>query len=84
MKTLSVNKRPPSSSEKQHATAASSAIESPTDDHCGSNPTEELIATNDPNIVVFDGPGDPENPQHWQNRYKYMLVGLLSAMQTMV
>ncbi|KAF2819248.1 MFS general substrate transporter [Ophiobolus disseminans] len=49
-----------------------------------SNITTSDITPQAPNVVCFDSTNDPEDPQNWPNYYKYTLVGLLSAMQTMV
>ena len=35
---------------------------------------------NDPNLVVFDGPDDPANPQNFSKRKKWMITILLSLM----
>ena len=35
---------------------------------------------NDPNLVVFDGPDDPANPQNFSNGKKWMITILLSLM----
>ena len=71
-----------SSFSEEPAAASSLVEESVTEEQKTSS--ESFTATDDPNIVVFDGPSDPEDPQNWPNKHKYVLVGLLSAMQTMV
>lgn len=38
----------------------------------------------DPLVVNFDGPNDPENPRNWSRNYKWLLVAMLSSMETMV
>jgi hypothetical protein len=35
---------------------------------------------NDPNLVTFDGPDDPENPQNFSKGKKWMITLLLSLM----
>lgn len=37
----------------------------------------------DPNLVDWDGPDDPENPLNWPARKKWTLIGIL-AMVTLV
>ncbi|KAF9481756.1 MFS polyamine transporter [Pholiota conissans] len=34
----------------------------------------------DPNMVTWDGPGDPENPQNWKNRYKWFVTVICIIM----
>ncbi|KAI9845556.1 MAG: hypothetical protein M1837_004653 [Sclerophora amabilis] len=36
--------------------------------------------TEDPNIVKFSGPEDPDNPMSWSRRYKWMITGILASM----
>ncbi|KAF2785975.1 MFS general substrate transporter [Melanomma pulvis-pyrius CBS 109.77] len=84
MESSSLSENRPSSSKEQHAPALPPVKKSLAEDQPGSQPSKSPITTNDPNIVVFDGPGDPEDPQNWPDKYKYLLIGLLSAMQTMV
>lgn len=38
----------------------------------------------DPFVVNFDGPNDLENPRNWSRNYKWLLVAMLSSMETMV
>ena len=38
----------------------------------------------DVNVVRFDEPEDPLNPQHWSNSYRWTLVILLSFMSFIV
>jgi hypothetical protein len=76
-------KHPPGS-QKHEVTALSPAEESMAEDRLSRKSMRSPIIIKDPNIVDFDGPDDPEDPKNWSNRYKYILVGLLSAMQTMV
>lgn len=38
----------------------------------------------DPFVVNFDGPKDLENPRNWSRNYKWILVAMLSSMETMV
>ncbi|KAI4861024.1 MFS general substrate transporter [Hypoxylon rubiginosum] len=35
---------------------------------------------NDPNVVDWDGPDDPENPMNWTDNKKWLNVGILSVM----
>jgi hypothetical protein len=37
-------------------------------------------ATRDPNIVGWDGPNDPENPQNWPTRKKVTAVAMASMI----
>lgn len=37
-------------------------------------------ATENPNVVSWDGPDDPENPQNWPFRRKAAAVGIVSAI----
>lgn len=34
----------------------------------------------DPNVVDWDGPGDPENPQNWTDGRKWGLIAVLAAV----
>lgn len=34
----------------------------------------------DPNIVDWDGPDDPQNPQNWPMKMKWINVGLISML----
>ncbi|KAH7367026.1 polyamine transporter 3 [Plectosphaerella cucumerina] len=34
----------------------------------------------DPNVVNWDGPDDPENPQNWPDKKKWMNIGLISGL----
>lgn len=40
----------------------------------------EVTAKPDSNIVDFDGPDDPENPQNWTPRKRWIAVALISAI----
>lgn len=35
---------------------------------------------NDPNLITWDGPDDPENPQNWSFRRKLIIVSIVSAI----
>ena len=83
METPSVNEKGSPISEGQHDTP-SLAEECGTAKQLDNMSNTPVVSAMDPNIVDFDGDDDPENPQNWPNRQKYVIVGLLSAMQTMV
>lgn len=34
----------------------------------------------DPNVVDWDGPDDPANPQNWTSKKKWINTGLLASM----
>ena len=34
----------------------------------------------DPNLVEYDGPNDPQNPKNWSGAYKWTLMMILSGM----
>lgn len=34
----------------------------------------------DPNLIEFDGPDDPTNPQNWSPRYKWTVTTILSSV----
>jgi hypothetical protein len=70
-------KSQPSGEEQQ-------AIGSPLGDDPLESTSRSEFPPEDPNIVDFHGTNDPEDPQNWSNTYKYIIVGLLSAMQLMV
>lgn len=36
--------------------------------------------TKDPNMVDWDGPNDPENPQNWSVRFKWMMTIVVIIM----
>ncbi|THH06667.1 hypothetical protein EW146_g9542 [Bondarzewia mesenterica] len=38
-------------------------------------PPKEIV---DPNLVTWDGPNDPQNPQNWSHRYKWFITLVLS------
>jgi hypothetical protein len=40
---------------------------------------EAASAAADPNIVDWDGPGDPKNPRNWSKGYKMLNIALISA-----
>ncbi|KAF8622782.1 hypothetical protein AX15_006750 [Amanita polypyramis BW_CC] len=35
------------------------------------------VTVKDPNLVTWDGPDDPENPQNWSKLYKWVLITIL-------
>ncbi|KAF8629483.1 hypothetical protein AX15_003416 [Amanita polypyramis BW_CC] len=37
-------------------------------------PPSVKITLKDPDLVTWDGPNDPENPQNWSKRYKWMIT----------
>ena len=50
-------------------------------------PEEDAVVTktetaeqDDPNIVFWDGPDDPENPMNWPERKKWINIGVLSFL----
>ncbi|KAF2280683.1 MFS general substrate transporter [Westerdykella ornata] len=47
------------------------------DAHAGEGEVPEEI---DPNIVDWDGPDDPENPQNWPERKKWSMIAALAAV----
>lgn len=83
METPSVNEKSSPISEEQ-LTTPSLAEECGTAEQTDNTISTPVASSKDSNIVDFDGDDDPENPQNWPNRHKYVIVGLLSAMQTMV
>jgi hypothetical protein len=46
-------------------------------DDVPANPGTE---TRDPNIVDWDGPDDPDNPQNWPDSKKWRIIGVLAAV----
>ncbi|KAI0050323.1 MFS polyamine transporter [Auriscalpium vulgare] len=38
------------------------------------------IEVPDPNLVTWDGPNDPENPQNWSKGYKWVLTVIVSLL----
>jgi len=46
------------------------------------NETRDVAAdaTTDKNLVGWDGPDDPENPQNWSVRYKWFVTGICILM----
>lgn len=42
--------------------------------------TTTAIEPTDPNIVFWDGPDDPANPQNWSNKLKWTNIGILSII----
>jgi hypothetical protein len=34
----------------------------------------------DPNVVTWDGPNDPSNPQNWSTPYRWLLTAACTAM----
>jgi hypothetical protein len=40
----------------------------------------ETKSTNDPNIVDWDGPNDPENPMNWPTSKKITNIALVSLI----
>jgi MFS transporter, DHA1 family, multidrug resistance protein len=66
---------------------ASTSIEKHDDDidppqSKSSEPTLTPAAAPDPDLVVWDGPNDPENPQTWSVRRKWMITAS-SALMTL-
>jgi hypothetical protein len=43
-------------------------------------PTRGGEGNTDPDLVDWDGPDDPENPQNWTTKRKWTLIGALSAV----
>jgi hypothetical protein len=43
-------------------------------------PAEEAATERDPDIVDWDGPDDPENPQNWTKGRKWGLISVLAAV----
>jgi MFS transporter, DHA1 family, multidrug resistance protein len=43
-------------------------------------PKSDNSLSNDPNLVTFDGPDDPKNPQNFSKGKKWMITLLLSLM----
>lgn len=41
---------------------------------------QEEQADQDPNIVDWDGPDDPENPMNWPTWRKVLAIGIVSAI----
>ncbi|KAK4211895.1 transporter-like protein 3 [Rhypophila decipiens] len=41
---------------------------------------EEERARDDPNVVTWDGPEDPENPMNWPMKKKWMNIAVLSVL----
>ena len=41
---------------------------------------ESQEASEDPNVVSFDGANDPTNPQNWSTFRKWSIVAIISAM----
>lgn len=37
-------------------------------------------AESDPDLVTWDGPDDPTNPQNWSNKYRWFLTVVCSVM----
>jgi len=70
--------------EEQSATGLASFEEPIAEKQLSGQSSESFNDSDDPNVVVFDGLTDPEDPQNWPTRYKYVLVALLSSMCTMV
>lgn len=48
------------------------------DSHKHEHEPETIGATEDPNIVDWDGPDDPANPRNWSKRKKMLNVVLVS------
>ncbi|PNH47869.1 hypothetical protein VD0004_g547 [Verticillium dahliae] len=42
------------------------------------NTASQLV--DDPNLVDWDGPDDPENPMNWPDRQKWLNIGLISLL----
>jgi hypothetical protein len=42
--------------------------------------TKEVVESQDPNAVGWDGPDDPENPMNWPAKKKWSCIGALSVM----
>lgn len=84
METSSMSEKSPSTTDGQHVTAPSLVAESVMDEAIAKVTSHSATSSSNPNIVGFDGTNDPEDPQNWPNRHKYVIVGLLSSMQTMV
>ena len=50
-------------------------------------PEEDVVVTKnevadeqDPNVVFWDGPNDPENPMNWPEKKKWINIGVLSFL----
>ncbi|KAG8898945.1 hypothetical protein FRC01_010715, partial [Tulasnella sp. 417] len=42
------------------------------DDHTDEKPTQNPSQDVDPNVVTWDGPDDPQNPQNWSGKKKWI------------
>lgn len=61
---MQVEKKPPPAKDIESATTT----------------TDPRAQPEDPNIVEYDGPNDPENPKNWSHAYKWTLLMILSGM----
>jgi Major Facilitator Superfamily len=53
-------------------------------ENAGSVPKGPLQQEEDPNIVTFTGPDDPENPQNWSKGRRWFYTGILALMTWVV
>ncbi|KAI1307789.1 major facilitator superfamily domain-containing protein [Xylaria venustula] len=61
---------PPSTAS---STDVEAAVEPPT---TGANPEKTIKDEDDENLVTWNGPDDPENPQNFSTGYKFFLTGI--------
>ncbi|KAI0172196.1 MFS general substrate transporter [Hypoxylon sp. FL1284] len=50
------------------------------DVEAGLGVTKTKTSDNDPNVVDWDGPDDPENPMNWTDKKKWLNITILSIM----
>ncbi len=49
-----------------------------------SSRSPSLVHGKDPNLVQWDGPDDPENPQNWSARRKWLMIVVVTLMSVNV
>lgn len=61
-------------------TPRSSDLENPEDTEHDLDAGSNSENTNDPNVVDWDGPNDPENPLNWPAKKKFASIALISLI----
>lgn len=63
--------------EPPHSSSSRSSVIVPSDDP---EKAQAVVVSQDPNIVDWDGPDDPANPQNWSGTKKWAHIAVLSVL----
>lgn len=69
----------PATGSHNHEDARHEVLNSEKDIEAGSTTATTTDEPQDPDVVDWDGPEDPQNPMNWSSNNKVVAVGLVSA-----